>query len=112
MLDLSIIILSFNTRKLTLECINSLVKNSENIKYEIIVVDNASSDGSLKEIKKLAKKYPIVLVKNKENLGFAKANNIGPKSHKYKKERLAFVLKAESKKSKVTKRAVGMKLSA
>ena len=69
-MDLSIIILSFNTKKLLQECLKAL-RNDD----EVIVVDNASSDGSAEMVKK---DFPKVkLIKNKKNLGFAKANNQG-----------------------------------
>ncbi len=77
MVDLSIIIVTWNTKELTLNCIQSIYKNTptDNFSYEIILVDNASSDGTLKEIKK---RFPMVcVIENPENLGFAKANNIG-----------------------------------
>ena len=45
-LDLSIIIISFNTKVLLINCINSIYKTIKNLNYEIIVVDNASTDGS------------------------------------------------------------------
>lgn len=77
-MDLSIIIVSFNTKKLTLACIDSIIKSKPKLKYEIIVVDNASTDGTVEAIRKskiLATKYKILI--NKVNLGFSKANNIG-----------------------------------
>lgn len=83
---LSIIIVSYNTKELTLRCISSIFKNHkselEEGKFEIIVVDNNSSDGSVKEIQGLkfkAQRYAPVLkiVKNSKNLGFAKGCNIG-----------------------------------
>ena len=70
---LSIIIPSFNTQTHTLNCLKSVYQETKNIKFEIIVVDNASKDGSVKVIKK---KFPQVkLIVNDKNLGFAKANN-------------------------------------
>lgn len=78
-IDLSIIIVSYNTKDLTLQCIKSIKKNSPKIRYEIIVVDNDSHDGSAKSLKKLK---DIIFISNEDNLGFAKANNIGiEKSH-------------------------------
>jgi len=73
-MELSIIIVSFNTRELLKKCLES-IKNAE-----IIVIDNASTDGSVEEIKKLKIKYQkyklnIKYILNNENLGFAKANN-------------------------------------
>lgn len=72
MQKLSIIILSFNTKDLTLACINSLMKVKGEVKFEIIVVDNGSTDGSIATLKKTK---GIKLIENKENLGFAGGNN-------------------------------------
>lgn len=76
MLDLSIIIVSYNTKDFLKNCINSIVENAKNISYEIIVVDNASTDGSVESIKR----KDIKIISNEENLGFSKANNIGVKA--------------------------------
>lgn len=66
---LSIIIVNYNTKDLLKQCLKSVIG------YEIIVVDNASTDGSVEMVEK---EFPQVrLVKNKKNLGFAKANNQG-----------------------------------
>lgn len=82
-LDLSIIIVSFNTKEVITDCIKSVVKYTKNINYEIIVVDNGSKDGSLERIKELGKKYPqLILIDAKANLGFGKANNLGTKKAK------------------------------
>ncbi len=72
-MDLSIIIVSFNTKDLLVSCIKSILKNTKNIKFEIIVVDNNSTDGSFDAAKNLG----AVVIKNKENIGFAAANNQG-----------------------------------
>lgn len=74
-MDLSVIIVSFNTKDLTLNCISSVKKNTHDIDYEIIVVDNASEDGSVTALRGL----DVELMRNKENVGFAKANNQGVK---------------------------------
>ena len=76
-MDLSIIIVSFNTKKILKDCIESVVKTTKKIKYEIIVVDNDSKDGSVELLRKLAKKYPIRIIANKNNAGFGIANNQG-----------------------------------
>jgi GT2 family glycosyltransferase len=68
----SIIIVSFNTRKYTENTINSVIKHTK-IPYELIVVDNNSSDDS---VKFLQKNKNIKLVALKENLGFGGANNL------------------------------------
>lgn len=79
-IDLSIIIPSFNTKELILECIESIVKTAKKVSYEIIVVDNNSSDGSVEAIENLKQKTKnLKLILNKENVGFSKANNQGVK---------------------------------
>lgn len=76
-IDVSIIIVSFNTRELTSECIRSIVDNLKQLNYEIIVVDNASSDDSVGYLKKA---FPqVIMISSPENLGFSKANNLGVK---------------------------------
>jgi len=70
---ISIIIVNWNVKNYLLKCIESIEKNIKNIPYEIIVVDNNSSDGSVNAIKK---NFPHVkLIVNCSNEGFAKANN-------------------------------------
>lgn len=72
-IDLSIIIVNYNTKKKLDECLYSLYNNISNISFEVIVSDNHSLDDS---INMLEKNYPEVsLIKNERNLGFAKANN-------------------------------------
>lgn len=74
-MDLSIIIVNYNTRNLLRKTLESIYKNPTYRELEIIVVDNASSDGSQEMVKK---EFPdVILIENKQNLGFAKANNIG-----------------------------------
>ena len=74
MLDLSIIIISYNTREMTLACLRSIYEQTSDIAFEIIVVDNDSRDNSPLAI---ADNYPeVTLIKSKENLGFARANNL------------------------------------
>ena len=74
--DLSIIILSYNTKDLLKDCLQSVKKAEANgFSFEIIVVDNASSDSSPEMVKK---EFPEVrLICNKKNLGFAGGNNLG-----------------------------------
>jgi N-acetylglucosaminyl-diphospho-decaprenol L-rhamnosyltransferase len=77
MLDLTVIIISYNTKKLTLDCLQSVYDQTHHISFEVVVVDNASSDGSAEAIEK---KFPdVTLIKSKENIGFAKANNLAAK---------------------------------
>ncbi len=72
-MDLSVVIVNYNTKKLTMDCIQSVLNSKLNFQYEIFVVDNASSDGSVEQIKS---EFPHVhVISNKENVGFSKANN-------------------------------------
>ena len=53
MVDVSVIIVSFNTKVLTLQCIKSIIDSIERLDYEIIVIDNGSSDGTVEGISKI-----------------------------------------------------------
>ena len=72
-MKLSIIIINWNTRNLLSDCISSIYEHALEVDFELIVVDNASSDGSQKMIQN---QFPDVdLITNSNNPGFAKANN-------------------------------------
>ncbi|HOX15148.1 MAG TPA: glycosyltransferase family 2 protein [Smithellaceae bacterium] len=74
-MNISIIIVNWNTKDLLRDCLDSIYKTIDPLTYEIIVVDNASSDGSMAM---LAAEYPQVkIIANKENRGFGAANNQG-----------------------------------
>lgn len=74
-MDLSIIIINYNTFELTSKCIESLYQYNSGFNYEIILVDNASVECNADLFKE---KFPnIILIKSKENLGFAGGNNLG-----------------------------------
>ena len=74
-MDLSVIIVSWNAKAFLLECLLSVIQETAQYDTEIIVVDNASTDGSAELVKE---QFPsVILVSNETNLGFAKANNIG-----------------------------------
>jgi len=74
-LDLSIIIVNYNTKDLIKACLKSIYQNTKAISFEIIVVDNHSKDSSVEMIEQ---KFPDVkLLKNKSNEGYSKANNQG-----------------------------------
>jgi hypothetical protein len=74
-IDVSIIIVNWNTRELLRECIQSIFDKTERCRYEIIVVDNNSNDGSVEMVKET---FPGVrLIANPENIGFSRANNQG-----------------------------------
>ncbi|MCL6100227.1 MAG: glycosyltransferase [Bacteroidetes bacterium] len=74
MTDLSIIIVNYNVKEFLLNMLDSVQKATKTISAEIIVVDNASDDGSVESIKE---KFPSVkLIVNEKNVGFGAANNI------------------------------------
>jgi hypothetical protein len=71
--DLSVIIVNWNTRQLLLDCIASIVETTTQATFEVIVVDNGSSDGSIEAV---AAEYPeVTIIANKNNAGFSRANN-------------------------------------
>ena len=72
-MDLSVIIVNWNTRDLLCQCLDSLTQKVEGIEMEILVVDNGSTDGSVTAVRG---NFPGVrLIENPGNMGFAKANN-------------------------------------
>lgn len=73
MADVSIIIVSYNSANLLEKCINSIIEKTQEINYQIFIVDNASIDNSVSLIKE--KYSDIQLIENKVNVGFGKANN-------------------------------------
>lgn len=75
-IDVSIVIVNYNVKDLLLTCISSFEKfHKGKLSYEIIVIDNASSDGSIAVIK--AKFPEVILIANTTNKGFPAANNQG-----------------------------------
>lgn len=75
MKKVSIIVLNWNGKELTRDCLKSIIEHTEYPDYEIIVVDNGSTDGS---IAMLEEEFPDVkLIKNDTNLGFGRGNNQG-----------------------------------
>ena len=73
MKDLSVIVVSFNTEDLLKKCLLSVYRFTSGLDYEVIVVDNASRDGSVQLIKDEFK--DVVLIENEQNRGFSAANN-------------------------------------
>ena len=72
-MELSVIIVNYNVKHFLEQCLHSVQKATENIPAEIFVVDNNSVDGSAQLIRE---KFPkIYFIKNRENVGFSKANN-------------------------------------
>lgn len=81
-MDLSIIIINYQTRNLTAQCLKSIKNSKDNLKKEVIVIDNHSQDDSPEY---LIKNFSFInLIKSNKNLGFAKGNNLGVKKAKGK----------------------------
>lgn len=77
-MDVSIIIVNYNSMDLVIDCVNSIFQQTVDIKFEIIIVDNASKN---KEAERLQQKLKnkVKVIKSKKNLGFGRANNLGTK---------------------------------
>lgn len=76
-MDLSVIILNYNTKDLLQKCLESVFRSQTNYSLEVLVSDNGSKDGSVEMIKE---KFPQVkLIENNTNLGFSKGNNVAIK---------------------------------
>lgn len=72
-MDVSVVIVNWNTKEILHDCLASLYANTRNIDFEVFVVDNGSTDGSVEMVKS---EFPkVILIENKENRGFAAANN-------------------------------------
>jgi hypothetical protein len=72
-MDLSVAIVNWNTREMLRECLGSLLQHLSDVEYEVFVVDNGSTDGSVEMV---AEYFPTVqVIRNEENKGFACANN-------------------------------------
>ena len=81
--SVSIVIPTFNNWELTEKCIDAIYKSKNSISFEVIIVDNNSTDKTRSQLEKYEKKYKnLKVILNEENLGFAKANNIGVKTSK------------------------------
>jgi len=77
-MDLSIIIVNWNVRDLLYRCIKSIFLFSENLNFEVIVVDNGSFDGSVQMLNAFSFDHDnLQVIFNQDNAGFAKANNQG-----------------------------------
>lgn len=89
-MDVSIIIVNYNTLQLTKNCINSVFAKTKDIEFEVILVDNASSDGSKEYFEKDER---IKYIYNSKNVGFGRANNLG---YKYAKGEYIFLLNSDT----------------
>ncbi len=76
--ELSVLVVSYNTREMTLDCLASVAAETPDLAIETIVVDNASADGSAEAV---AAAHPEVrLIRLSENIGFGRANNLAAKA--------------------------------
>ncbi len=99
MKDITVVIVNWNTGDLLRNCLNSVYETMKDIRYEIIVVDNASTDGS---VAMLRKEFPTVtIIENRENRGFGAANN---QAFAVMKGRYALLLNSDTI---LTKHAIG-----
>ncbi len=72
--DVSIVIVSFNTRDVLRECLQSVYRETGELRIQIIIVDNGSTDGSAEMV---GREFPeVLLIQSKVNLGFGGANNV------------------------------------
>lgn len=94
-MKLSVIIVNYNTKQLLKDCLESIFKHTKNLNFEVVVVDNASTDGSREVVARYQKsgvssqrpatsdqrseKITVHLIKSRTNLGFAGGNNLGIK---------------------------------
>jgi hypothetical protein len=72
--DVSTIVVSYNTRELTRKCLESIFEKTEGVDFEVVVVDNASTDGSAEMVR--AGFPAVTLIESERNLGFGSANNV------------------------------------
>lgn len=90
-MDVSIIIVNYNTKQHLVECLATVFEKTKDVAFEVIVVDNASTDGSEEYIKK---RFPnIKWINSGENLGFGRANNLGAK---YASGKYLFLLNSDT----------------
>jgi len=74
-MDLSVILVTHNSEKFILPCLDSIIKATHGTHNEILIIDNHSTDLTKELCKQY--RYPVTLIENHENRGFAKAANIG-----------------------------------
>lgn len=90
MIQVSVIIVNYNTKEITNNCIESIKKFTKDIAYEIILIDNASGDGSVDFFSNVEN---IIFIKSDVNLGFGRANNLGAE---YAKGDFLFLLNSDT----------------
>ncbi len=91
-MDISFVIVNWNTRSLLTDCLNSIEKTVSGYAYEIFVVDNNSSDGSADAVENFFGSF-VKLIRNSENMGFARANN---QAIKFAKGRYVILLNSDT----------------
>jgi GT2 family glycosyltransferase len=89
-MNVSIIIVSYNTKALLNQCLKSVFEKTQDIAFEVIVVDNSSHDGSPQMVRE---EFPNVMLVENENKGFGYANNVGAK---YAKGKYLFLLNPDT----------------
>jgi len=80
--DCSIIIPVFNQLKYTKQCLEAVAINTDEVNYEVVIIDNGSTDGTVDFLRCL--EGDVKIIKNSQNMGFSKANNQGSKVAKGK----------------------------
>ena len=75
-IDVSIVIINYNTPELTGDCVESVIRETAGVAYEIIVVDNGSDDPSVLTAR-LQGFDGVAVIRSERNLGFAGGNNLG-----------------------------------
>lgn len=89
-MDVSVIIVNYNTKDLTQKCIDSIFQHTHGVIFEVILIDNASCDGSIELFREDTR---ITFVESPENLGFGKANNV---ASDYARGRYLFLLNPDT----------------
>ena len=89
MVDVSVIIVNYNTEQLVLDCIDSIIKETKGLSYEIIIIDNASPQKPIK----LPTLSRVRYIESSVNIGFGKGNNLGAK---YAKGKYLFCLNPDT----------------
>lgn len=89
-MDVSVIIVNYNTKELTKACIDSVFAQTSGLSFEVILVDNASTDGSVELFEKDDR---IRFIESGANLGFGKANNLG---YQYATGKYLFLLNSDT----------------
>lgn len=74
-IDISIVIVTYNTEQITYNCVQSVLESETQYTFEVIVVDNNSSDQTVTRLK--ADFPSVIVIESQDNLGFSKGNNVG-----------------------------------